>query len=52
MRLTIKKKRLHKKLHVKDEQPGALITKMNSQKSSKGLPGPTTQLGVAWRGLI
>lgn len=45
-KLQKKKARLHKKLKVKDEEPGALISKTNK------LPKPNTKLGLAIRGLI
>ncbi len=51
-KLQRKKAKLHKKMRVKDETPGALITKANTQKSIKGLPTANTELGVAWRGLV
>ncbi len=46
MKLATKKAKLHKKLRVKDQKPGALIRKMNS------LPSPHTKVGLAIRGLI
>ncbi len=46
------KAKLHKKLRVSDQTPGSLIREANTKKSTKGLPGPHTTLGVAWRGLI
>ncbi len=50
MKLSTKKARMHKKMKVKDETPGALIEKMNKEKTT--LPSPATKLGVAIRGLI
>jgi len=54
MKLATKKAKLHKKLRVKDQTPGALIRKVNDSidRTKTKLPPPTTQLGVAWRGLI
>lgn len=46
MKLATKKARMHKKLRVKDQQPGALIKKANT------LPKPNTKIGLAIRGLI
>ncbi len=45
-KLQRKKAKLHKKLRVKDQEPGALIKKMNT------LPSPHTKVGLAIRGLI
>ena len=46
MKLETRKAKLHKKLKVKNQEPGALIRKVNE------LPKPNTKIGLAIRGLI
>ncbi len=54
MKLAKRKARLHKKMRVADETPGALIRAVNNSidRTKTTLPSPHTKVGLAIRGLI